>query len=253
MRKLASFVSVVCIINVLMFAGLVGFLLATGRLDKAKTQSISDLLRHEGSPEGLRGKVAEILSPAAHTQPATASAPAAHVASAGSPDVPATAEERIDYVRKVLEQERLALENEKQFLREQHKLLDQRQETLTAAEAAFAQHKKDLEQKLATKTATTDNAGFQKSLALFDELKPKQVKDLLSSMSADDVASYLAAMPGDRVAKIVAEFKTADEKKLLNAALNKIRGQNEPFGTGAASGAAAGTPSLTASPGKAGT
>jgi hypothetical protein len=252
MKKLAAFVSLLCIINVLMLAGFGAFLLATGRLDKAKAQSISDLLRHEGSPEGLRGKVYTILAPAVQPESAAASAPATRTAP-GASGAPATAEERIDYVKQVLEQERLALENEKQFVREQHKLLDQRQETLTAAEAAFTQKKKDYDQKLASANTTTDNAGFQKSLTIFEELKPKQIKDLLLSMSADEVARYLAAMDPDRTAKIIAEFKTADEKTLLTAALNKVRGQKDASGTGAASANSAGSASLTASPGKAGT
>jgi hypothetical protein len=253
MKKLASFISIVCVINVLMLVGFVGFLVVTGRLDKTKAQSISDLLRHEGSPADLRGKVREMLTPATHSQPASGSAPATHMAEGGGPEAPGAAEERIDYVKKVLEQERLALENERQFLREQHKLLDQRQEMFAAAEAAFAQQKKEYEQKIASASVTGDNAGFEKSMAIFDELKPRQVKDLLASMSVDDVARYLGAMKPDRVAKIVAEFKTADESRLLHAALNKIRGVKEASGTGAASGSAAGSPSPTASPGKAGT
>jgi hypothetical protein len=253
MKKLAAFVSLLCIINMLLLAGFVGFLLATGRLDKAKAQSISDLLRHEGSPEGLRGKVFTILSPATQSQSvATTSAPATRTALSGN-EAPATAAERIDYVKNILEQERLALENETQFVREQHKLLDQRQEALTAAEAALAQKKKDFEQGLASTNTTNDNAGFEKSLTIFEQLKPKQIKDLLLVMSAEEVARYLAAMPADRTAKIIAEFKTSDEKTLLSAALDKIRGQKEASGTGAASANSAGSASLSASPGKAGT
>jgi flagellar motility protein MotE (MotC chaperone) len=243
MKKLAAFLSLLCVINILALAGLVGFLLTTGRLDKPKAQSISDLLRHQGTPENLRGKLYDILAPAAQTQPATTTAPAP-VASAS--DVPGSAQERIDYVRRVLEQDRLELENEKQFLRDQHKLLDQRQESLAAAEAAFAQQKKVYEQKLATADTTTDKAGFQRSLAIFDELKPKQVKDLLLAMTPDDIARYFTAMQSDRAAKIMAEFKSADEKSLLNTVLDKIRGVKPPSGTGAAPAPPAAPPSLSA-------
>ena len=252
MKKLATFLSLLCIINILMLAGFAGFLLATGRLDRAKVQSISDLLRHQGSPENLRGRVDEILAPATHTQPATSSAPAAGVVTAGGPDVPGSAQERIDYVRLVLERERLTLENERQFLRDQQKLLDQRQATLADAEAAFAQKKNEHQQKLVTTSSTSDNTGFQKSLSIFDELKPKQVKDLLVTMTATEVARYLSAMEPGRVAKIIAEFKTADEKTLLNTALDKVRGPKEASGTGAALGAPAGSQSLSAFAGKTG-
>jgi len=247
MKKLGSFISFVCIDNLLTLAGFVGFLLATGRLDKAKAQAVSDLLQHQGTPAELRIKLNDIIVAATQTQPATATAPGEHTGLAGAADVPGTAEERIDYVKKVLEQERLALENDKQFLRDQHKLLDQRQESLAAAEAAFAEKSKAYEQKLASANTTNDRAGFQKTMSMFSELKPKQVKDLLAVMPAEDVARYLTTMEPDRAAKIMAEFKSADEKSLLKAVLDNVRGVGKGSGTGAALPTAAGAVSPASS------
>ena len=244
MKKMASFISILCIVNVLMLAGIAGYLWATNRLNKPKAQTIADMLRQPGAPEGLRAKVFDIMAPA----PATATAPRSATGTAPATRngltglEPATAQERIDYLQKVLEEERLRLENEAQKVRQQQDLLVEKQAKLDAELKKLAQDKKVYEQSLAATTTQSDAAGFQKSLDLFAELKAKQVKDLLTSMPVDQVARYLAAMEPDRAAKILAEFKSADEKVLLNQALDRIRGVSSVSGTRAASTLPAPTP-----------
>jgi len=74
-------------------------------------------------------------------------------------------------------------------------------------------------------------------LALYDELKPKQVKDLfVDSKSAELVASYLTAMEPSRAAKIIGEFKAPEERTFIDAVLERIR----VAGTTSASGPRAG-------------
>ena len=144
-------------------------------------------------------------SAATQTQPATASAPAV----AGRPGQcgARTAQERIDYLQKVLEEERLRLESEAQKTASAAGIARSKQNQLDMDRRSLADQKKAYEQTLAGATTQSDAAGFQKSMALFDELKPKQVKDLLMVMPADQVARYIAAMEPDRAAKIIAEFK----------------------------------------------
>jgi hypothetical protein len=237
MKKFATFISILCVINVLMLLGIVGYLWGTNRLNKPKVQTIADMIRQPGAPEGLRTKVYTIMAPAAgpatQTRPATTAAPATRDGLNGME--PATAQERIDYVQKVLEEERLRLENEAQKVRQQQELLVQKQAQLDFERSSLADQKKAYEQSLAATTTQSDAAGFQKSLDLFAELKPKQIKDLLMAMPFDQVARYLAAMEPDRAAKIIGEFKSTDEKTLLNQALDKVRGVPAASGTRAAS------------------
>jgi len=255
MKKIGSLISVICIINILMLTGLVGYLWGTGRLNKPKAQAIADMLRQPGAPEGLREKLYNIMAPG--TNPATQTRPAASGASALPEGLagaePATAQERIDYVQKVLEAERLRLENEAQNLRQEQKKLASSLLQLEMDRGSLNDRIKAYEQTLASATTQSDTAGFQKSMALFDELKPKQVKDLLMVMPADQVARYVAAMEPDRAAKIIAEFKTAEEKTLLNQVLDKVRGVSGGSGTGAASTKpAASQPVAAVAAGKAG-
>lgn len=251
MKKIGSLISILCIINALMLAGFVGFLWGTGRLDKPKAQAIGDLLRQPGTPEGLRAKLYAIMtpSPTTQTRPATGSGPVALVSAsgAGAPLPPAAAQERIDYVQKVLEEERLRLETEAQKQRQEQESLVAQAQKLDARKKELDDRERVYQDSLTTADAKADAAGFQKMMSIFSELKPKQIKDLLTTMPAAEVARYLTAMEPDQAAKVLAEFKSIDEKQLINVVLNKVRGVKDGSGTGAASGTPTATQPLAAS------
>ncbi|HVT80673.1 MAG TPA: hypothetical protein VHM90_08445 [Phycisphaerae bacterium] len=228
--------------NLLVLAGFLGFLAATGRLDKAKALTISDILKQQGAPEKLREKVYDIMSPA--SQPATGTAPATQHELGTGDEVaggPATAQERLDYLQKLLEAERLRLDNQKQALDQRQESLRQQQALLEGARQDLAHQKEVFEAKVAATSNTKDQSGFQKTMELFAELKPKQVKDLLATMSTDDIAKYITTMEPDRAASVIAEFKTGSDKETISVVLDKIRGGTRPAGTGAASGTPAET------------
>jgi len=240
MKKLMSFVSTVAVLNLLILAGFLGFLAATGRVDKVKALAISDILKQPGSPEKFREKVYDIMSPA--SQPATATAPATqHELGIGDETAvtPASAQDRLDYMQKLLESERLRLDNQKQALDQRQQALVAQQALLDAARAELEGQKKAFETKIAAASDVKDQSGFQKTMGLFAELKPKQVKDMLSTMGTEDIAKYLTSMEPDRAASVMAEFKTDSEKTILNGVVDKIRGTTRPAGTGAASGTGA--------------
>ncbi len=238
MKKIATFLALLCVINALALAGLVGFLMATGRLDKTKAQSIADLLRHQGTPKKLRLQLADILEPA--TMPATAPAtgpasqfpPLANQTDAG----PATAEERIDFARQVMEQRRLVLDNEAQDLRHQHELLVQMKEDVETKAKKIIADKKAFEESIAKTGTKSDEESFQKTMALYDELKPKQIKDLFMGMPVELVARYMGAMAPDQAAKIIGEFKTPPERTFISSVLDRLRtaGTDSALGTSTA-------------------
>src|SRR6476659_3103741 len=112
MKKIASFLSLLCLFNVVALAGLILFLVATGRLDKPKFQAIADMLGHQGTPANYREQLFEILVP--QTGPAAASANATSTRPlplALNPNAPASGDERIDYVSQAMEQQRIRLES----------------------------------------------------------------------------------------------------------------------------------------------
>ncbi len=230
MKKLFTFIMMIVLLNLFAAAGLVGYLLATGRLDKPKALVISDLLRHPGTPKDLRTQVAEILMPGPATAPATgpASRPGVSLAEAG----PATAEERIDFARQAMEQERLRLDAERQNLRHEHELLERLQAKIDADRKRVDEDKKTFDASVSQTTAKGNEEAFTRTMALYDELKPKQLKDLfMPPTSAEEAAKYLGAMEPERAAKIISEFKTESEKQQIGLVLKRLR----ETGTSAAS------------------
>ena len=96
------------------------------------------------------------------------------------------------------------------------------------------------EAQVAAAKSGTDDAGFQKALALFDGLKPKQVKDLLMGMQVTDAAKYVSAMDADRAGKIIAEFKNGDEKTFIGNVVDQVRGARKARGAGSVYGSGGG-------------
>src|ERR1035437_9138379 len=63
MKKILSYVTMICVLHVVAGVGLAGYLIATGRIDGPKVRVIADLARHKGTPDKLREKVGDILQP----------------------------------------------------------------------------------------------------------------------------------------------------------------------------------------------
>ncbi len=244
MKKILGLISTICILNVLMMGGLAGFLWQTGRLDKAKVQTISDMLKRPGTPEKLRENVDDLMKPVAATRPAEGTAdgaatqagtePAAQPAKTEAGGLPATAEDRIDYLQKTMEQARLRLEDQAQNQQHEQELLAQEQGDLDLAQQKLSDDRKVFEAQVAASKAAKNDNGFATALSLFDELKPKQVKDLLMGMTVPDAAKYVTAMEPDRAAKILAEFKSDPEKTFMGSVMDMLRGVHPAAGTGAA-------------------
>jgi uncharacterized 2Fe-2S/4Fe-4S cluster protein (DUF4445 family) len=232
MKKLMNFVMLLCLLNVLMAGGLVGFLLGTGRLNSAKARTIVDLVRHQGTPPKLREQVYDILEPATKAASGPASQGSTTAGESAGDHPAASAEDRLTFARQAMEQERIALETQAQDLRHRQELLVTLQTDIQDKLAKIEAAKKDSEPKAATAESQAKAESFQKSLDLYAELKPKQIKDIfVDEKDVNLTAKYLGAMDPSFAAKIIGEFKTDDEKKFLDAVLDHIRNA----GTGSAS------------------
>ncbi len=224
MKKLASFVGVLAALNLLALIALVAFLAATGRLDGAKAHAIADLLRHQNTPPTLRDQLDDLLE---NTVPATApaatsTAPASRPADLAGP-LAASAEDRLAFARQAMEQERLRLETQAQELQHRQELLDRQQAAFALKLASLEKDKKQFDDRVAAATAKASDEGFQKTLALYDELKPTQLKDLFVTMPAPTVAEFLLAMDPSRAGKIIGEFQTPQEQAFISTVLERIR------------------------------
>jgi len=226
MKKFSSFLIFLLVLNVFAGVGLAGYLVATGRLDKQKSLAILDLLKHQGTPDKLRDQVNDVLypiaAPPAATVPATEVAPAESTADATLSSL-ATAQDRIDFARRAADQERLRLENEARNLLARQKLLEEQRVAITRQLDLLNADKKKFEDQVNTSQSRLKDENFQRTVALYNDLKPKQVKDLFMSLDHDLVADYFRAFDSEHATKLIAEFKTPEEKQYISAVLEKIR------------------------------
>ena len=234
MKKLGTLFSLLCIMNMLALAGLLGYLIGTGRLDKQKVGGIVAIARHQGTPEKFNEKLYDILEP---VPPVAATAPASQPAladgSTPDPTLGASAQDRLTIATQAMQQERLRLDARAQELRNQQELLDQKRAEAEAMWKKTKDLKDAFDKQVAAAQKKSVDDSFQKSLDLYNELKAKQVKDLFVAMNnPDQVATYLQAMDTSRAAEIISQFKTATETDFIKNVLDRIRNA----GTSAASG-----------------
>ncbi len=223
MKKIGSLFVLICVLNLFALMGLAGYLVGTGRLDKQKATSIVDLLRHKGTPEKFRENLYDILESTPTTTTAPASRPAVAEADLPPPTFASGAQDRIDAGHQAMEQERLRLENQAQELRHRQESLVAMQAQIEADKKKNEDEKKAFDQKVAQTAATAKDDNFQKTLALYDEMKTKQIKDIFIGMTPDVVANYLQAMEPSRAAKIIGEFKSPAEATFIASVLERIR------------------------------
>lgn len=237
-----KFLTVVILLNLMMAFGLAGFLLATGRLDKQKMGTILDLLRHRGSPEGLRTQVAGILEPGPATAPATQhEEPTTRSLAAASTTAAASASDRIAYAQQAIEQERLRLEREAQDLLQRQKLLETQRQEFDARQTQFDDLKKAYEAEVAATKTRLQKESFTRTLSLYGELKPRQVKEIFQGLEPQTVVDYLQAMDSEQATRIIAEFKTPAERKFIGQILERMRTPGMGPANNSTGGASAGT------------
>lgn len=230
MKKILHFIMVLALLNLLILGGLLGFVAATGRLDKAKWQTIMDLVRHPGTPAGLRDKVADLMQPrpttAPDSQPATMMAKSGSVTEGGGGGAAssvASAADRIQFAQQAMEQERLRLERDAQDLLQRQRLLDAQRADVQEKLAKIETERKQFQTLVQTTTDKTKADNFARSLSLYNDLKPKQIKELFLALPEDVIRDYLVAMDPDLVTKVIAEFKSPEERALIGKVLEKIR------------------------------
>jgi len=220
MKKFFGFLAILCVFHVIVGGALLGYLFLTGRLDGEKMQVIADLAKLKGTPENLREKVGEILDPPAVEVVATTQKSDDEELTG----VDASADERLAFTRQAMEQERIQQDRRAQNMLDQQRLLEDQKRLLEERIAKFEAEKKAFEPKAADADDKVCAENFAKMLALYDELKPRQVKDLMyKAKDVELTAAFLAAMDSSRAAKIIAEFKSDEEQTWIGTVLERIR------------------------------
>jgi len=101
------------------------------------------------------------------------------------------------------------------------------QDKLAENEKRYQADRNEFETRLAATAKDAKNAGQEDVRRILQSVKPRQAKELLQQMlenkEQDEVVSLLSGMTDSKRAKIIAEFKTADESKKIEEVLRLIR------------------------------
>jgi hypothetical protein len=213
-KKLGLLVLLVLALNFLAVAGGVGYLIGTGKLDKDKGKDIAKILFPEPVPA---------------TQPSTQPSdtdPTDPLLSIDELLVKTTgmsAAEQNEFLRSTFESMSAQLDRQRREVIDLRRQVDFAQAQLAKDRVALEAREKTLVERDERQTAAATDKGFQESLAVYDAMKSKQVKDIFLSLEEDTVVRYLQAMDPRRVSSIIKEFKTPEELSKAQSLLEKMR------------------------------
>lgn len=221
-KKLLGVIIGVLALNFLAVAGGVGFLVATKKLDRDKVHAIRDIvLNGPATQASTQPTDAPTTAPA--TQQSAEDAPMLRLDALLAKVSNRPAAEQLSLARAELDAQAAMIE------RRMREIIDQRTQIATAREELekgrekLAADQKALADQQAQQTKLATDAGFQKSLELYNTLPAKQVKQMFQNLDDDTVVRYLQAMDAGRAGSILKEFKTPADTTRAQAILEKIR------------------------------
>ena len=202
MKRAAQMIGLLSAIHVIVLAGFVGVLFASGRINREKLERIVEIIREAEDGEA----VAEVRLETEEEVPK---------ASSECIEADKVAEEieerRIDRLVRDLENKYVMLEEVKQKIVDDEKNLAQR-------EAQFSQMMKDERERL-------QNEGFLEAVQIYSDMPPESAKKLFMTIEDRPVMEYLALMDGRARKKIIKKFQTPEElekvKRVIDALMNE--------------------------------
>ncbi|HOW73134.1 MAG TPA: hypothetical protein PKY77_21260 [Phycisphaerae bacterium] len=205
-KRLYTILALLAMVNLFALVGLVGFLFATGRLNKERVGQVAEVLRGEYPTS----------QPVAASQPTTQEAPPQR-----SREEIAAGQARREALQ--LQAERLEQEStQRKSLGESLEVrVLRRLEEIQKQNESFEKQKKALQEQV-------EQEGFTQAMEMYSGMEPKLAKDLLKSKEKDaDVVHLLIKMDPNRRKKIVNACKTAEEKLWIRRILDQIQAQDE--------------------------
>ncbi|TWT45436.1 hypothetical protein RAS1_18610 [Phycisphaerae bacterium RAS1] len=222
MAKIYQLLAVVGIANLLAGGGVIGYLVATGKLTPQRLEHMAAALRGEAEPAGV-----------STSQPA--SAPADHATddevgaarSAGHADAHGVRPgETVDLRRRHAQLESLLLERARQDIAARQRLLDSSLQTLMSKAEEFEAGKVSWQQQRKKLTEADSDAGFLREVEYVSGLSPRLAKEHLSRTWAShqpDAVRLFMKLSVAKGKKILEQMKTPDELKLMHELLEQLR------------------------------
>lgn len=227
-RKLATLVVVLLAIHFLAVLGAVGFAFASGKLDKAKLGEIAKLMTPPPA--------APATQPAAKPDLAT-TRPLLQFDDLLAQQAGKSTTDQVQFLRESFDGMSVQLDRQQRELLDLKRQVDLAQSQVATERIAVAAREKAIADREAEAKRLADDAGFQRTMEIYDSMTPKQLKDVFAKQDDALVARYLQGMDPKRIANIVKEFKTPPEQTRANALLDRLRTGDQTPATAAASAA----------------
>lgn len=214
-KKLGIVVLLVIALNFIASAGGVAYLFATGKLDKDRVQAIGKIVFPDAPPAS---------QPATQpTDDARPSDPLFQIDELLEQQAGKTASEQVQVVRDAYEKLAAQLDRQRREVVDLRRQVDAAQAQVVTDRADLAKREQSLADRVAARERENKDAGFKRTMAIYDEMKPNQLKDLFTGMDDATVARYLQAMDAGRVSRIVKEFTSPEEKVRAQRLLDRLR------------------------------
>ena len=205
LKRIYHGLALVALINLFAFSGLIGFLVASGRMDGTRARQIADVLRGEVSS----------------TQPAVAEP-------VEGPPVPQPSRAEIAEVQAKKEFFRLVGERLESEIRQRQELNDsvqlevlRRLEEIEKKNQRFEQEKEAFQQQ-------SQQEGFQQVLDMYSQMEPGLAKDLLKATTKDaDVVRILMEMDPNRRKNIINACKDEVDRLWIRRILDQVQKLDE--------------------------
>lgn len=214
MKKLLVVILATLGLNFIAVAGGVGWLYRSGHLDKTRAMQIKDIL----------------FPPAAApaTQPSVAAAPSEVSGTQRLDDLLAKEAgkpvgEQISILQTTFDTQTLEMDRRQRELEDLKRQVDLANVKLNEDRKALQQQQQALAAREQEDSKLLTDKGFQDSLALYNAMPVKKVKDLFLTLDESVVEQYLDAMDARKAGKIIAEFKTPSETAFIQRVIERMR------------------------------
>ena len=139
------------------------------------------------------------------------------------PEGPQQASDRIAQSEKEREVGTTELQRHNERLRSIKTTLDAVQASLEARRKELNANIERFQRAQAEQAQLARDAGFQKTLSVFTQMKPKYVKDDFMQMDDTDVVRYISAMKADTAKSILEQFKTVEEQRKRQSVMKLLQ------------------------------
>jgi hypothetical protein len=220
MKKLFNVFVLTLAANFLAFAGAIGWLWQSKRLDGAKVEAIREIV----FAKKLDGPTTR---PASDGAPTTQ--PIMRLEELLARATGRTAAEQVEFIQHSFDAQVAQLDRRQRELNDLQRQVDLAKAQLSKDRTTLEGDQQNLAAQQQQANRLAGDKGFQDSLLRYQAMPSKQVKQIFMTLDEETVTNYLQMMEPRNAARIIKEFKTADEVVRIQKVLERMRLAQAPM------------------------